>query len=210
VRRWAVGGFGSGQRSSKKGTVENRYAIDTSDLKRANLLVPGTTNRAGAFIWRRGADDTSPSSVGYLLTLGTNGGTLRLRYSMTSLNANLDYSIRLVTTPCRLGGVRWWFRCPLSTDGVACGRRARKLYWCGKWFGCRGCHGLAYTSSQRSDRRVYAALRCGAHLNGFGNLEGMSVAQMGFALKVLNAGQKRLERIGKRLDRIGRTKRPKP
>ena len=30
-----------------------------------------------------------------------------------------DYPVRLVTTDCHLGGVRWWFICPLTKNGVA-------------------------------------------------------------------------------------------
>jgi hypothetical protein len=198
-----MGGFGSGQRWSKKGVVEGRNAIDTADLKRWNLLVPGVENRAGSFEWRRGGEDKPSSSVGYRLTVGPGAGVLRLLYAMKSLNAELDYSVRLMTTACHLGGVRWWFVCPLVKDGVACGRRARKLYLCGRYFGCRRCHGLTYTSTQESDSRVYAALRGGMDL-GRGDLAGMSVAELGFALKVLTFEQKRLDRLGRRLDRPGR------
>jgi hypothetical protein len=203
-----VGGLGSGERWSKKGTVEGRYAIDTADLKRWRLLTPGPAPRAGSFEWRRGSENAS--SVSYLLTVGPTSGTLRLMYSMKSLNADLDYSVALVTTRCHLGGVRWWFICPLVRNNVACGRRVRKLYLCGRYFGCRHCNNLTYRSQQESDSRVYAALRDGMHLGGFDNIDGMSVRQLGFALKVLTAEQKRLERVGQRLDRIGRTRVKEP
>ncbi len=42
---------------------------------------------------------------------------------------------------------------------AVCGRRVRKVYLRGEYFGCRHCHNLAYASSQESDSRVYAALR---------------------------------------------------
>jgi hypothetical protein len=184
-----VGGFGSGHRWSKKDTVEGRYSIDTSDLKRWKLLAPGADERAGAFTWRRGTDDKTSSSVSYLLTTGPHSGTLRLMYAMKSPNADLDYSVRLVTTPCRLGGVRWWFTCPLSRNGVACGRRVRKLYLSGKWFGCRCCHGLVYRSSQESDSRVYALVRAG--LDAIPPIAGASVSQLGLALKALTLMEKR-------------------
>lgn len=198
-----MGGFGSGQRWSKKARVESCNSIDTATLKRWKLLVPGTTNASGAFEWRRGGEERPSSSVSYLLTVGPRAGNLRLLYSMKSTNTNLDYSVRLVATGCHIGGVRWWFICPLARNGVACGRRVRKVYLHGKYFGCRHCHNLAYTSSQESDSRLYAALRSGAHLHGVGDVRGMSVSQLGFAFKVLTAGQKRLDRIGKHLDRIG-------
>lgn len=192
-----MGGVWSGKRWSKKPVVESCKAIDTADLKRWKLLVPGINNRAGSLTW--GAGTPRESSVGYLLTVGDEGGTLRFQYQMTEGKESFDYPVRLVTTGCHLGGRRWWFICPLTTNDIKCERRVRKLYLCGKYFGCRHCHGLTYTSSQESDSRVYAALRNGydfalapAH---------MSISQLGFALKVLTFEKKRLDRIGKRSDR---------
>jgi hypothetical protein len=193
-RRWNVGGFGSGERWSKKDTVESRYSIDTADLKRWNLLVPGITNRAGSFEWRRGGAEKPSSSVSYLLTIGPNSGTLRLMYSMKSLNADLDYSVALVTTGCHLGGVRWWFVCPLIRNNIACGRQVRKLYLSGRYFGCRHCHKLTYRSTQESDRRVYALARAG--LGAMPPIVGASVAQLGLALKALTLMEKRANRFG--------------
>ena len=188
-----MGGFGSGERWSKKGTVEGRYSLDTSDLKRWNLLTPGTDARAGAFTWRCGADDKSSSSVSYLLTVGPASGTLRLMYSMKSANADLDYSVRLVTTPCHLGGARWWFVCPLVRNNVACGRRVRKLYLSSRYFGCRYCHDLTYRSRQESDSRVYALARAG--LDAMPPIAGASVSQLGLALKALTLMEKRAKRF---------------
>jgi hypothetical protein len=74
----------------------------------------------------------------------------------------------------------------------------RKLYLRGKYFGCWHCHDLTYTSTRESDSRVYAALRAGMHLRG------ASVSQLGFLLRVLTAGQKRLDRVGKKLGRCRR------
>ena len=201
-----MGGFGSGQRWSKKGTVEQRYSLDTVSMKRWNMLVPGTVERVGSFLWERG-EPMNSAVVSYLLTVEPSAGTLRLLYSMKSQDANLDYPVRLVTTPCRLGGVRWWFICPLTKNGVPCGRRVRKLYLCGKYFGCRHCHDLTYQSSQESDSRVYALLRSGLPPDGWDNIQGMSGAQLGFALKVLDFEQKQLERICKQPDRSKKGKR---
>lgn len=188
-----MGGFGSGQRWSKKDTVEGRHSLDTSDLKRWSLLVPGTVNRAGAFTWRRGADEKATSSISYLLTVGAHSGTLRLMYSMKSLNADLDYSVRLAATGCHLGGARWWFICPLVRDNVACGRRVRKLYLNGRYFGCRCCHDLTYRSRQESDARVYALARAG--LDAMPPIAGASVSQLGLALKALTLMEKRAKRF---------------
>jgi hypothetical protein len=186
-----VGGFGSGQKWSKKGVVEGRLAIDTADLKRMKLLTPGPAERAGALEWRRAGAEKPTPTVSYRLTLGPAAGTLRLLYSISAQNANLDYTVRLVTTACHLGGVRWWFVCPLVKGGVACGRRVRKLYLRGKYFGCRHCHGLTYRSTQESDKRVYALARAG--LDAIPRFGQASVAQLGAALKALELMQKRFD-----------------
>jgi hypothetical protein len=132
------------------------------------------------------------ASVSYLLTVGQNSGTLRLMYRVGAQNTECDYSVRLVTTPCHMGGLRWWFVCPLVKNGVACGRRVRKLYLSGRYFGCRHCHGLTYRSRQESDSRVYALARAG--LDAMPRIEGASVTQLGLALKALTLMQKRLDR----------------
>jgi len=191
-----VGGLGSGERWSKKDLVESHFSIDTTSLKRWNLLGPGITDRVGSFEWRRGDEEKLPSSVSYWLKVGPSSSTLRLMYSIKSQNADLDYAIQLVTTPCHLGGARWWFICPLSRNGVACGRRVRKLYLSGKYFGCRLCQNLTYRSTQESDSRVYAAVRGGLHLSLFQRADRMSIAQLGFALRVLMFEQRRLDRLG--------------
>jgi hypothetical protein len=84
-------------------------------------------------------------------------------------------------------------------DGVACGRRVRKLYLSGRYFGCRHCHELTYASSRESDRQVYAAVRRGLHLTGFPTVRGMSVPELGFALKVIRFRLRQLDRIAERV-----------
>ena len=112
-----MGGFGSVQGWSKKAVVEGCYSIDTARMKRWKLLIPGT-NRSGSFEWRRGDEEKPSSSVSYRISVGQTTGTLRLLYAMKSANADLDYPIQLVTTGCHLGGVRWWFLCPLVKNGA--------------------------------------------------------------------------------------------
>lgn len=197
-----MGGTWSGYRWRKKRTVENCHALDTANLKRLGLLVPGTTDRRGTLRWTHGGKQTSV--VSYTITVGQTTGGLGLAYQMKSAEGDVAYAIRLVTTPCHLGGVRWWFVCPLVRSGVACGRRVRKLYLGGRYFGCRHCHGLTYTSTQQSDSRVYAALRGGIDFSQFDDMRTMPVSQLGFALKVLTFQEKRLDRLGRRSTRTGR------
>jgi hypothetical protein len=51
---------------------------------------------------------------------------------------------------------RWWFVCPLVVNGRPCNRRVGKLYLPGasRYFGCRHCYDLTYTSCQEHDKRV--------------------------------------------------------
>ena len=70
--------------------------------------------------------------------------------------------MRLQTTPAQFGGQRWWFTCPLIVDGMACNRRAGKLFLPpgAKYFGCRTCHGLTYRSCQEAHQteRLFARI----------------------------------------------------
>ncbi len=198
-----MGGTGSGRRRwSKKPVVEGRLAIDTADLKRWKLLGAGTKTSSGSLRW--GKADEGGSSVSYTLVTEGGAGTFGLNYQMGKLPEPIRYSVRMVTTKCHLGGARWWFICPLAKNGVACGRRIRKLYLWGRYFGCRHCHGLTYRSSQESDSRVYAALRGGLDLDRVVDAERLSITQLSLALKVLTFQQKRLDRLGRKFGRKSR------
>lgn len=194
-----MGGTWSGERSWKKPTVEECLAIDAVDLRRWNILAPSGGERSGAFTWGRNGEGKPESTVSYILSIGPRSGALRLQYSLKEAGERFDYSVRLVTTTCHLGGVRWWLTCPLVRESVACARRVRKLYLRGRYFGCRHCHGLAYRSSQESDSRVYALLR--SSLDRLGDPRSMSLPQLGLALKALKLREKRLDRITRRPSR---------
>lgn len=65
----------------------------------------------------------------------------------------INYKFPLVTTPCNFGGKRYWFLCNLSANGKYCGRRVAVLYKGGKYFACRHCYSLSYSS--RNENRRY-------------------------------------------------------
>lgn len=67
---------------------------------------------------------------------------------------DISYQIQLVKTPCHYGGYRFWFLCPLITDGMKCDRRVGVLYKLGDYFMCRH-HGLTY-HSKRLNKRCWA------------------------------------------------------
>ena len=80
----------------------------------------------------------------------------KVNYTTTDRNTgektDYDYKISLTTTPCNFGSVRYWFICPLSINGVYCGRRVGTLYLAsgGNYFGCRHCYDLSYESCNES------------------------------------------------------------
>lgn len=82
--------------------------------------------------------------------------SMRLRYSCSSLLGgdpeHFDYEVRLERTPCHFGGYRYWFLCPVPRGNWPCGRRAGVLYLSGRYFGCRHCHNLTYSSRNEGGR----------------------------------------------------------
>jgi hypothetical protein len=110
-------------------------------------------------VWRRVSTGEQTSSIGY--HVNTSAGeppTIRLDYTTKrpgeDQGERMDYPVGLTTTPLPWGGVRWWFLCPLVRNGLPCGRRMGKLYLPpgGRYFGCRHCYDLTYTSCQESHK----------------------------------------------------------
>src|SRR5262249_906322 len=83
---------------------------------------------------------------------------VRLRYSWvwtsTQQPESADYNVRLSATQPPLGGLRWWFLCPLTVSGRPCNRRVAVLHLPpdGRYFACRHCHQLTYRSCQESHK----------------------------------------------------------
>jgi hypothetical protein len=158
-----MGGPGSGcnyhwWRSSKKTVVEDCRNLDTNRWMREDILHPGVW-QSGNWAWFRDETRTEQtSSIGYEVNTRDGSSWVRLFYTFTESKDAIDYRIRLVTTRPRFGGLRWWFLCPLGVNGRTCGRRVGKLYLPpgGRYFGCRHCYDLTYTSCQES--RKYDSL----------------------------------------------------
>jgi hypothetical protein len=99
-------------------------------------------------------------TLGYHLTRTPEGEmALRLTYAITNCMSGekkeLNYTVELTTTRPHFGGQRFWFRCPMVTNGVPCRKRVAKLYLPsgGRYFGCRICYDLTYRSAQEHDKR---------------------------------------------------------
>jgi len=143
-----------------RNTAEQSRPISIFWLKKQGLL--DDDYRAGSIDWTWGFSGEK-SSISYAITKNSNNtGFMRLRYYQTDRwngeKTNLDYNIQLASTPCNYGGKRYWFICPLSTNGHYCGRRVGVLYHFGKYWGCRHCGNIAYSDQAASKR--YRGMVC--------------------------------------------------
>jgi hypothetical protein len=132
--------------------VEECLSIDANRWAREGILKAGVRQVGG---WQWTYRDGQTNSISYEVnTLHMGRPLLRLFYSRKGEGEpqQENYHLRLTTTRPRFGGLRWWFVCPLVVSGRACGRRVAKLYLPpgGRFFGCRHCHDLTYTSCQES------------------------------------------------------------
>ncbi len=124
-------------------------------LKKHGYLEDGW--RVGGIKWTYGTSGNE-SQIGFTVMLGVEGGgdSIRLQYTQTSRSTgekeNMDYRVELTTTHCNYGGKRYWFICPLTKNGKYCGGRVGVIFSIGKWFGCRHCGNIAYSSQMRGGR----------------------------------------------------------
>ncbi len=133
-----------------KTTVEDATQLNIFKLKEFGLLRGYCVS---TLTWMRRLSGHK-SSIG--IFVDTENLYAKVNYTITDRNSgektDYDYKISLTTIPCNFGSVRYWFLCPLSTNGVYCGRRVGTLYLApgGKYFGCRHCYKLSYESRNES------------------------------------------------------------
>jgi hypothetical protein len=162
-----MGGLGSGKRWHKKTVVEACLPLDAAHWMREGILKAGV-HQSGRWQWTY--------TGGHQCTINYEANTtdlanafLRVMYNLPSRQESFDYRVRLTSTRPQFGGLRWWFICPLVIDGQACCRRVGKLFLApgGRYFGCRHCYDLTYTTCQRSHvdecmlRTIAKELGCG-------------------------------------------------
>ena len=133
----------------------NRLHI--SWLKKYGYLDKNSCFKSGGISWGNGSNPNK-SSIGFRV-IKDNAGTadekayMLFQYTSTSNRTgektDMNFRVDLTTTPCNYGWVRYWFICPLTTNGRVCGRRVGVLFSIDKWFGCRHCGNIAYASQMR-------------------------------------------------------------
>jgi hypothetical protein len=158
-----MGGPGSGNRrrwQGKKDTVEESLVVAMKDLRKR--LFAGA---AGTLTWTWASGNKS--SIGYYVTGSADWPTVHLHYRWSDTE-DVNILVRLEATPTQFNSRRWWFICLLIVRGIACNRRAGKLYLPpgAKYFGCRKCHDLTYRSCQEAHQaeRLFGQLGFDAEL----------------------------------------------
>ncbi|MFA7702002.1 MAG: hypothetical protein WCX80_00905 [Patescibacteria group bacterium] len=110
----------------------------------------------GSIIWTSGYDEKK-DDIRY--TLNKEEKYIELNYRIKRHNSDeewrkVNYKIPLATTSCHYGKERYWFICPLYSNGRYCGRRVAKLYlspYC-DYFACRHCLNLSYDARNKNRR----------------------------------------------------------
>jgi hypothetical protein len=133
-----MGGSGSGNwyRFDSKTLAEHCLSIDVRQLNRKGCLEPG--QRYG-WKWQNGAN----------ITIETKPGGIELFYNISrnvQPREDVHIEVPLSWSSCNYGRERPWFICP----GKGCGRRVAKLYLGSKYFLCRHCHDLVYSSQRQA------------------------------------------------------------
>jgi len=152
-----MGGAGSGRWGwrDKKTTVEECLTLTAGKLARDGVIA--RSSGSGWLSWTSTTTGEQTASAGYSREGNDDLVVLRLRYTVGRRDGekqDIEVPIVIQTTPSAVGGIRWFFTCPLIVNGRSCGRRVGKLYLppVARYFGCRHCHDLTYTSCQESHR----------------------------------------------------------
>ena len=149
---------------SDRKTVEECKSIDTPWLNRNGYFCGLKT---GCMEWKNAIGEVT-GSIGIQVSVSKDDpreNYVRFFCTQTKWSTGeetkLDYKVRLVTTPCNFGGMRYWFICPLVVDDKPCRRRVGKLYLPpgGTYFGCRHCYNLTYRKCKEHDKTLDAILK---------------------------------------------------
>jgi hypothetical protein len=156
-----MGGLGSGSwyRWNKKNVVEDYRRIDVRDWQRQQMV--GSTGYFSWCWWNSDGEKVAsinvrsePSRVILVYRARQSGGEWM----------DVEEPVQITHTGCHYGGYRPWFVCP----ELACGRRTAILILAGRYFLCRRCYALTYSSRRegRADRALRRAQNIRSRLGG--------------------------------------------
>jgi hypothetical protein len=148
-----MGNYRSGRwrNYEKRTTVEDCPDIlDIRTWTRKNILQPGI-HRSYTLTSFWAAHDTMSMTV-EVNTLNMIAPWMQVFYRSCDTQGLITYRISLQITSPYFGGLRWWFTCPVSANDIPCQKRVVILYRPSgaRYFACRTCHQLTYTSCQQS------------------------------------------------------------
>lgn len=136
-----------------KSEADSLKKISTNFLKKHSYFIG---SYYGIMTWTINNNPENKSSVGLESRITNDDSYIRIYYTQTDNYSgekkDFDYKIPLTTTPCRYGGKRYWFICPMSRNDMYCGKRVGTIYKNGDYFACRHCYNLTYVSRNASIR----------------------------------------------------------
>jgi hypothetical protein len=138
-----MGGPGSGRYyRDEKTTVDDCRCLDINRMVKLGAI-PACGWQSGSWIWTDADTGEEKSRIGYEAnTRNPADSFLRVYYTFTQSQKQVDYKVRLSRSQAHYGGERFWFICPST------GKRAAKLYLHpgGDVFASRHAYRLAYKS----------------------------------------------------------------
>lgn len=142
-----MGGFGSGNwyRWNKKSTLEEHNRLDIRRIYKSKLLYPGYS-----FGWQWSIDGKPDGDIRVEIKQDHLFLIYRIRQRGEDWE-DVKETVYLSRTSCNYGGNRPWFICPGVKNGRYCGRRVAILYLADKYFLCRHCYGLSYSSQNETE-----------------------------------------------------------
>ena len=132
-----MGGLGSGRSSNYSGKAETSdcMPLDIRKIARKGLL------RAGrSFSWQWLVNDQPVAGINIRVDSRLY---VVLSWRVRSTGEVVEQRVQTHSTPCHLGGQRYWFTCP------RCSKRVAVLYAPGKYFACRKCGELVYATQKQ-------------------------------------------------------------
>lgn len=136
-----MGGMGSGResRGDAKRLVEDQFYLDSRSVRDFGLATDWPSDTVP--VYRRGrAVVWAPLSVAKL----PDDQLLLSLYAAVTKRLHFRVSLFAVSTPYRMGGVRWWLQCH------RCERLIRFLYLQRSGMSCRKCGALVHRSTRTS------------------------------------------------------------
>jgi hypothetical protein len=143
---------------------ERYLSIDINNLRRSGIFF---TDKVWSRSWSRNGDP-----IGEVHVASAADGVLLLAkvpgLDSSEKSEKTAQGVRVTWMPCRFGGRRPWFVCPVTS----CGRKCAKLYLGRGFFACRECHRLAYASQREPvrERGLHKARKIRASLGGGANV----------------------------------------